>query len=224
MADIRENNVSAENQVTSLTERYRLGDPDAPVRLLILGNSITLHGEAPGIGWFGHWGMAASSKEKDYVHRLYSMMEQDGKKVYMSIRQIAHWERNHMNPDAFEILREDVEFRPDVVLLRFGENVPKLDDPEPFYQAIKKMIAMIGNEKTKYCVTDCFWKHESVNPVLIRIAEELGAPLVHLGDLGKDDRMMAIGKFEHHGVSVHPGDLGMEEIAKRIYREIGRMI
>ena len=33
-------------------------------RVLFLGNSITLHGPAPAIGWEGNWGMAASTVRK----------------------------------------------------------------------------------------------------------------------------------------------------------------
>ena len=50
--------------------------------MLIVVNSITRHGPNKEIGWDGDWGMAASCPECDYVHRLFSMLKEDGNNVY----------------------------------------------------------------------------------------------------------------------------------------------
>ena len=42
--------------------------------------------------------------------------------------------------------------------------------------------------------------------------------LAKLGDLGEKDEMKALGLFSHEGVSIHPGDKGMSEIANRIFK------
>jgi hypothetical protein len=60
--------------------------------------------------------------------------------------------------------------------------------------------------------------------LLEEIGKELGHSVVRLSDLGEDDSMMAKGLFEHEGVAVHPGDLGMKTIADRIWHEIENLI
>lgn len=45
-------------------------------------------------------------------------------------------------------------------------------------------------------------------------------PLAELGDLGEKDEMKAAAFFDHAGVANHPGDLGMEQIAERIWTKL----
>ena len=47
--------------------------------------------------------------------------------------------------------------------------------------------------------------------------DENGYAFCKISDLEEDPATMAIGQYEHRGVSVHPSDLGMELIAKRIF-------
>ena len=43
-------------------------------KILFLGNSITRHGPSQAVGWSGDWGMAASAREKDFVHLVTSSL------------------------------------------------------------------------------------------------------------------------------------------------------
>ena len=45
---------------------------------------------------------------------------------------------------------------------------------------------------------------------------ENGYTFCKISDLEQDEKTMAIGQFDHRGVSVHPSDYGMKCIADRI--------
>ena len=63
-------------------------------KMLFLGNSITLHGPAPEIGWTGDWGMAASAREKDYVHQLLDRVSKSsGGTPKVMVRNIADFDK-----------------------------------------------------------------------------------------------------------------------------------
>ena len=75
--------------------------PSAIRRILFLGNSITLHGPKPDIGWTGNWGMAASSEDKDYVHLVTSALAQHtGSTPQIMVRNIADFERGYATYDV----------------------------------------------------------------------------------------------------------------------------
>ena len=68
----------------------------AASRVLFLGNSITLHGPAPAIGWTGNWGMAASAEHLDYVHLLTAdIAAVSGEQPTVMVKNIADFERGY---------------------------------------------------------------------------------------------------------------------------------
>lgn len=82
------NNVPAEEQVKDPvrfigTKGYKV---------LVVGNSITLHAPKPEIGWTGDFGMAASCKKADFVHRLYALCSEK-KETQMCILQASVFEK-----------------------------------------------------------------------------------------------------------------------------------
>ena len=56
------------------------------------------------------------------------------------------------------------------------------------------------------------------------LAEKYGFEFVQLSDLGYSDENMAKGLFEHQGVAMHPGDLGMKRIADRIIEKNPKIV
>lgn len=188
------------------------------MKILYLGNSITLHGIAHDIGWHWEWGMAASALEKDYVHVLNHLVEEKtGEAVDCTVRNIADFERN---PDTFDLdtfapLRDE---HPDVVILRICENTPE-DKVEAFGQAYGELIRYFQSERTKVYAVGAFWLHEKKENAIRTNAAATGATYVSLEHLHSTE-YQAIGLFEHAGVAGHPSDKGMAAIAQAIFEKI----
>lgn len=218
MAQIDKNNVPAANQLKK-NFVFPENPSGAGPRVLFVGNSITLHGVAPHIGWLGQWGMAASAPERDYVHLLEQNVRNRHPDAAFCVCQVAEWERNYKTGDSvLDLYARARDFRADIIVLRCVENCPGADfDGTAFreqYQALIDYLNPTGN--AKILLTTCFWHHVG-DPDIAAVARERDYPLVELGDLGERDDMKAIGLFEHVGVANHPGDLGMAAVAERIW-------
>ena len=68
MEQMDKNTVKSENQLNKMSHITFENETGKGARVLFVGNSITRHGVKADIGWFNDWGMAATSKENDYVH------------------------------------------------------------------------------------------------------------------------------------------------------------
>ena len=217
MANINENTVSAKNQMRNASDVSFLGDPEAKNRILIVGNSITRHGPCKEIGWDRDWGMAASAPEKDYVHLLFSMLTEAGKDVYLRISQCADWEVEFRKGCDLSVYDDDRNFQADIVVFRLGENVAAEDRPY-FKEAMPKFIEHIC-PTGKVFYTTCFWENTVIDRAIQAVAAERGEVWID-ACFSKEEANMALGAFEHSGVSMHPSDAGMECIAKAIFEMI----
>ena len=226
---INDNTVSSANQLTADKYTSFFGNPNAKKRILIVGNSITRHGVKPDIGWHGDWGMAASAEEKDYVHLLTARILEKEDALVM-VHQLALWEHritemgcSYDAQAALPLADAARAFAPDLLIFRLGENIKSptdADGQKRMEKAFEDLIGYICKKETKIIFTTCFWKHGVVDDAIRAVAKRMDMPLTELGDLGDDEKYMAIGLFEHNGVAHHPGDLGMQAISDRIFEEL----
>lgn len=187
------------------------------LRVMFVGNSITRHGFLAEIGWYRDFGMAASSKDKDYVHLMESNILENDPNATFCICQVAEWELNYKNGEDFLVKYQSArEFDADVIFVRIIENCPQNEfDSEVFKNQFDKLLGYLNpNKKAKIFLSTGFWRHPGDN-ALIEYANEYSLPIAKLGDLGDNPCMKAIGLFEHEGVANHPGDEGMKAIADR---------
>jgi hypothetical protein len=201
--------------------------PSAVRRILFLGNSITLHGPKPEIGWTGSWGMAASSEEKDYVHIVASgLARHTGSTPRILVKNIADFERHYATYDVDLELRDSFAFDPDLVVLAIGENVPTLDSEESKAQLKAGVMSILrcalARRHPLVVVRSCFWADATKDTLLREACREAGGIFVDAGPLGRDPANAARSErsFTHDGVAGHPGDQGMKALADAILKAV----
>jgi lysophospholipase L1-like esterase len=199
----------------------------APQRILFLGNSITRHGPKADIGWTVNFGMAASAIEKDYVHVLASALAVSmGAAPDVMIENIADFERQAGAIDLKARLEKDLAFKPHIVVIAIGENVPQLRteaDKAAFGQQFQQLLETFkAKDGPALFVRSCFWPDAAKDQIMKQVSLEAGATFVDISALGKDpaNRARAERQIAHDGVAAHPGDKGMKAIADAMFKAI----
>ncbi len=197
-------------------------------RVLFLGNSITLHGPAPKIGWTGNWGMAASAADKDFVHLITrALTETPGAAPETMVKNIAAFERQYAAYDIPQSLKDAVAFQADLVIVAMGENVPGLGsekDQMQFAARVEKLLDQVrGDRRPTIIVRSCFWPDQAKDEALRQACRQVGGTFVDIRGLSKDEANYARSErdFQHAGVAAHPGDRGMQAIADAILKALG---
>jgi len=204
--------------------QYINNNYDNKLKIAILGNSLTLIPD-----WNGGAGLTASEPSKDYVHILLNTISTE---KYLDIEylvlNIAEFEREF---EDFDFTRLEIikNFEPDIIIFQIGENVinEKLKiKGELFVNNYLKLISYFNVENIIICLP--FWPEKEKINLITDVAIKSESYLVDLSHLGSgiDPLNFASSerKYDNLGVGAHPGDYGMNNIAKLLYITINKII
>ena len=192
-------------------------------RVLFVGNSITMHGPKPEIGWTGNWGMAASAAEADYVHLVVgAVAKMRGKQPAFKAVNIADFERDYEGFEVAVKMKEEIAFDADTVIVGIGENVPALATEEAVAKFKDAMVRLLKTLKASgrnaLYVRSTFMADAAKDAVMKEACALAGGVFIDVSELAKEESNYARSerKIEHAGVGGHPGDRGMRAIADAI--------
>ncbi len=175
--------------------------------VVILGNSIVQYGPDPTLGWYGNWGLDASSKENDFVHILIRDLQLKNSNIIVKFRNIAAFEGDFIN---FPLASVDSLKNADLIIMKIAENVqsngPQYDQ---FITCYDRLIHYLDpSNKAVKLIVDGFWDKDPVNNDIRNYAMDNKYPLVSITDLSEP---------KYKGLAGHPTDEGMRLIAERLW-------
>ncbi|HEY0176958.1 MAG TPA: hypothetical protein VGC08_11305 [Pedobacter sp.] len=183
--------------------------------VVILGNSITFSMPDPSIDWYNDWGMAASKPEFDYVHLLTAKLKVISPDVKISLQQTYVFEKTYTTYDYVTNFAGVKALHPDLLIMRFGENVEQDSVGAANFDAIYgSLIAYFkdGNPDVKILAVGSFWGNAVVDGPMKKYSK-----FVTLSPLLSDPGNQAFGQYANYGVSIHPSDKGMKQICSIIW-------
>lgn len=220
---MKKTNWEKRNTVESLDQVSKFvkfeGDLKGSPRILFLGNSITWHGPLEEIGWNGDWGMAASSGENDYAHKVMAAIKNKNPNAAFCIVQGSVWERTYKNCDYEGNFGPAKDFYPDIIICLLSDNMEIADFEEnAFIENMSKLHNFLSGGRNDVTIieTSSFGSNEIKDKAIKAYTQKVEAHYIYIGDLNKDSKYLATGLFWHDGVASHPGDFGMQTIADRI--------
>lgn len=200
---------------------------DSTISIVFLGNSITYHSAWEEDGDQRSRGMAATELEKDYVHQLLRLVADSYKvNIQYSITNIAKLERGFATYefDLDSCFQKIQITKPDILILQIGENISRNDieeKPDKFKEIYRKIFDYYSGSRIFVALP--FWLREDENYVITEVATDYRIIIVDISHLGADPNKNYASSskyYENAGIGMHPGDDGMQNIAKCFYSAI----
>lgn len=194
------------------------------LKVLVIGNSITFHPSYASVNWPNEWGMAASVERNDYRHRLATVMANATcSTITLKAASAWLWERDFdtISMALFQVYRD---WLPDIFIFRLGDNIANADSRLPVMGIhIRRLADYLNNGRgIKIFTTRVFFDRPNVSAQIQAASAAFGYTYIDFGNLFGDDRNKIL--FENSAVSPfvadHPGDFGMANIAREIYKTV----
>ena len=210
-------------EVSESTEDYR----SDTLNYLAIGNSITRHGLSD--YWWGDWGMAASSEDKDYFHLVAQKLQEAHGPVTAKAFNFYAWEpQAHDRAEALTLLDNYLSEDLDYISIQLGENV---SDTSTFEADYDELIRYVGQRapKAKIVLVGNFMTNNLVDELKLRVAVKYSLAFIDLSEI-RDNGAYQCGmgtmvygadgqqhQVNHEGTSIHPNDAAMAYIADKVF-------
>lgn len=186
--------------------------------ILILGNSITQASANPSIGWNNNWGMAATAADSDYVHRLTVKFFKKNSNCKVTAFNIAAFETGFASYDFDANLKTYRDSKPDLLIIRIGENVQDGFNATLFDTRYAALVAYFkrANPTIQVYAFGSFWPGKSVVDDIMKKY----SPFLSLSYLGNDHSNYSFGLWTDSGIQDHPCNKGMRLISDAIWQQV----
>lgn len=196
-------------------------------KILFLGNSITLSKVNPEIGWGFEGGMAASAPEKDYVHQTIRMLKEGGLEAEAVLGSRDCEICDGVIGEHLETMDEIRALRARYAVVQLGENSDAIEirSGRLTGQYLELLTALEESGFRRiFCITN--WGESSLeaphNQAILKAIRRY--PDIRVVDItavaGESANYGDSTLYPNRDVQWHPGDGGMEGIARALSESI----
>lgn len=130
--------------------------PDNTYNYLAIGNSITVHDICN--FWWNECGMAASSADEDYFHKLSHQLEERYGNITAHAYNFSVWEiTDHDRSETISALNPYLSKNLDLITIQLGENVSDLSDFQDDFAYLLQYISENAPDAQILVIGD-FWE------------------------------------------------------------------
>lgn len=224
--------LQAATQLSQLDPVLNCGPDDGKAyRILFIGDSITVHGfddwTIQNLGWSHLSGMAASSRQSDYVSLLSSKISRAREQATVACYHTAGG--SGAVAQRLQAISTVTPTSPNLVVIQLGEHEDPTQGAQRLHDDYKKLIEAVRAMPSKPSVIavgpwsltlqDSAGRYNGwtgvVDQTMAAVAAEERAPYASVADIAAIPTAHGIGTSE--GVRWHPNDYGQSLYAERLF-------